>query len=305
MKKTIINYLYEHLYTDIPYTYLQDTFSISLEILLSYLEELKSDGYYLTINRDSCFLRHNYTKILPVNIQRYLHDLWIIDVYETIDSTNTQAKREPFVSNKIIVSNHQSMGRGRSTNSFYSPNNTGIYFSIIHSNNTDITKLSIIASIAVYQAIKELFDLDLQVKWVNDLYIEDHKVGGILVEYHEDKVIIGIGLNLLNDLHDLQTNTRKDVTTLHVVTSSRSEIIACITNHYYSLLHTNFQDILSIYKQQSCLLNKDIFYSINDKNYYGKVMDINEDGHLVVNHNNKVITLSSGEVHIESFYTKL
>ena len=136
------------------------------------------------------------------------HALGDLDLflYPVIDSTNDEAKRliksgttPPF----LVAANEQTHGRGRQGKSFYSPADTGIYMSLVlsFSDGESISKITVIASVAVCKAIEKLTGLKPEIKWVNDVYLNGKKICGILCESviggtDLTPVIIGVGLNL-------------------------------------------------------------------------------------------------------------
>lgn len=134
-----------------------------------------------------------------------------IDVFysPTVDSTNNQCKRLLADGKKgifLVTADEQSAGRGRQGKSFYSPPMTGIYFSLVIRPETTLKNAvtaTTAASVAVCKAIETLTDVKPKIKWVNDVYIGDKKICGILTEavtnFEEgivDSVIIGIGINI-------------------------------------------------------------------------------------------------------------
>ena len=129
-------------------------------------------------------------------------------VYDSLISTNKTAKELAENGAKegtVIVAKKQTGGRGRLGRSFYSPEGTGLYFSIIlrpdfsPKENLLITPA---AAVAVSTVIEALTDTKAQIKWVNDIFINGKKVCGILSEAKlnakgtTEYVILGIGVNL-------------------------------------------------------------------------------------------------------------
>ena len=98
-----------------------------------------------------------------------------VHVFDEIDSTNTEAKRmtlDGFCGDALLVAHSQTAGRGRMGRSFYSPAQTGAYFSILHTLQAplcDAVAITSAASVAVMRAIKALTGVQTQIKWVNDL----------------------------------------------------------------------------------------------------------------------------------------
>ena len=108
--------------------------------------------------------------------------------YATVDSTNTEAKRllnAGYRGNFLVVADEQTAGRGRQGKQFYSPRSTGIYMTVVvhHGRRLqDAVSVTTAAGVAVCRAIEELTDKLPQIKWVNDVYIDDKKICGILTE---------------------------------------------------------------------------------------------------------------------------
>lgn len=132
-----------------------------------------------------------------------------IRFYRTIGSTNDEAiawagENAPDMS--LVVADEQSSGRGRNTRKWYSPAGKTLSFSVIlrlkDTETRSISRFSALGALSVIQAINEInADLDLKIKWPNDVLINGLKVSGILAEalWKEDRVenlVIGIGVNI-------------------------------------------------------------------------------------------------------------
>ena len=129
-----------------------------------------------------------------------------IHIFDSIDSTNSYLKS--LCSNTCgefttVVANEQTKGRGRLGRAFFSPAHTGIYMSFEIKPDMmarEATFITTATSVAVCKAIENVTGLNPQIKWINDIYIEDKKVCGILAEAVSDintgkltSIIIGIG----------------------------------------------------------------------------------------------------------------
>lgn len=147
--------------------------------------------------------------------------------YKEIDSTNTECQRilakagalheingeltqeGKNLSGTVVASVLQTAGRGRLNRQFYSPEGKGIYFSIIYVPRFGVTDAALYttsAAVCVRRVINELSGKNAFIKWVNDIYVNQKKVCGILSEGYMcpgsriiDAVIIGIGINLYED----------------------------------------------------------------------------------------------------------
>ena len=124
--------------------------------------------------------------------------------YRSIDSTNDEAKRqENGALPVLLIADRQTRGKGRMGRSFYSPEESGLYMSLLFSpseQGESFMRLTSVAAVALRRAIADVFSLSTDIKWVNDIYLDGKKVAGILCESFEregeKRVVIGIGVNL-------------------------------------------------------------------------------------------------------------
>ena len=137
---------------------------------------------------------------LPASLQ-HIH----VEVYPTIDSTNTPARRMlaegQIHSPTLLIALTQTAGRGRMGREFFSPAGSGLYMTLIHPLPSPTHHITPAAAVAVCQATREVMGISLGIKWVNDLYLDGKKVGGILTECVQDPqghpyVLAGIGVNI-------------------------------------------------------------------------------------------------------------
>lgn len=126
--------------------------------------------------------------------------------YDRIDSTNTEAleqARRGAPEGLCVVARQQTQGRGRHGRVWASPPDAGLYFSLVLRPRLEAGQLPLItlmAAVAVHDALEEAFALDCDIKWVNDILVGEKKICGILAETAETPkglaVVLGIGVNL-------------------------------------------------------------------------------------------------------------
>jgi len=126
--------------------------------------------------------------------------------FESIDSTNLEAMRQAragAAEGLCIVAREQTHGRGRLDHSWHSPKDAGLYFSIVlrpQLKTETWSLITLMAALAVSDALFKSCDLRADIKWPNDICVSDRKVGGILAETIETDngtaAIVGIGINL-------------------------------------------------------------------------------------------------------------
>jgi len=263
--------------------------------------------------------------IYPLNkseiINNLLIDANIITVKET-GSTNTDLKKlaESGASEwSVLCADKQISGRGRTGNSFYSPEN-GIYMSILLKPDfspEDSLFITTLAACSVCRAIEKISDKQVKIKWVNDIYTKDGKICGILTEssinYVENKfnyAILGIGLNITEPINGFPIELQGKAVSLFYKnecdSNIKNQLIAEILNQFYNL-YNNFDKEKHVkeYKHRSLLINKEIIYNLNGEETHGKVMDIDNECRLIISNTSGQITkLSSGEVKIKKWLEK-
>jgi len=227
--------------------------------------------------------------------------------FNEIDSTNSFSKNLKLDNDEynLVISNKQTNGRGRLGRSFYSPEDTGIYMSFVYKNNKLSNPINItsIAAVAVTNAITEIMDIDINIKWVNDLYYNNKKICGILTEATTnpdtgelDNIIVGIGLNISTT--SFPNELKEIATSINLESSRKYELIARIVNNlHYFLNNDNKNEFLSIYRNKSMVIGKDIYYYSNNIKYEATAIEINDEGELVVeDKNGNINVLRTGEI---------
>lgn len=238
---------------------------------------------------------------------KYKHN---IEIFDSIDSTNKYLKSKINEKNygTIVISNEQTNGYGKSNREFLSNKDIGIYMSILINPNCLIEeslKITILTSVAVLSAIKSICNLDVKLKWVNDIILNDLKVGGILCESQInlntniiDNMIVGIGINVKEfdfppSLKNIATSIENNIN----IKISRNELISEIIN-FFDLYFIDNKNYLNLYKENSYVLGKDITVIQNDKQFFAKAIDIEDNGALIVQEQEKIIKLISSDISI-------
>ncbi|MDO4813609.1 MAG: biotin--[acetyl-CoA-carboxylase] ligase [Gemella sp.] len=242
-------------------------------------------------------------------LQNNLNAKYTFELVESLDSTMDYIKKyaDEKKYNHIVISREQVAGRGRNGKEFLSQKDTGLYMSVLIKPNfsyEELLKVSILTSTAVYSAVKELYGIDLELKWVNDLILGDKKVGGILCESsittnnELEYVIIGLGLNTKKqeftpDLVDIASS----IENLRDVEIEEGLLAAKIIDYLDKYLEDDSK-YLELYKKVSNIIGKEIDVHINNESFSAVAILINKYGHLLVDKSGEMIPLTSGEVSI-------
>ena len=227
-------------------------------------------------------------------------------------STQTDAKEGIEAGNKgntLYLSTCQTAGRGRFQRPYYSPSQGGIYMSLHIQPNLPYEKLpsyTLLVAAAVYKAIKNLTMIEVDIKWVNDIYLKNKKIAGILTEAMTSvetdlvtDVIIGLGINF--SIADFPDNLKEKAGSLFTAPApiSRNDLISEIWNCFYN---TDSDELLYIYKERSIVLGKEVTFQLDGKVKKGFAKEISESGQLQVEFEDKhTIWLNSGEISLTNW----
>jgi len=232
-------------------------------------------------------------------------------VFETIDSTNNEAKRlleNGYKSKAIIAAEVQTGGRGRLGRSFYSPAATGLYFTVIVPQCFPAecaTLLTPAAAVAVVRVLEKSFPGDLKIKWVNDIYKDDRKICGILAEAVLDIAnggfagfAVGIGINI--STVDFPEDIADIASSLGAKNANRNKIAADIARELFSFAEKlSAREFLPKYREHSLVTGKEIYFIKDGEKTNATALGIDDDGGLTVKlENGKVTTLRGGEISV-------
>ncbi len=202
----------------------------------------------------------------------------------------------------VIVTEEQIKGRGRKGRKWVSPKG-GLWVTIVTPVPQSMLELiSMIAGLSVVLTIKELYGLNVKLKWPNDIVYLGFKLGGILIEneLHGSKVVslIGIGLNCNNNSLSIGVPGAISLREILGRKISRIALLKGIIKNLVALLNNYLpHDIIQIYKSHSFTLNRKVKIFNGEKTIEGIAVDITANGKLVVKtYENNFITVEFGEI---------
>lgn len=237
-----------------------------------------------------------------------------LNIFDEVTSTN-DVLQEMAVSGAldktVVLSSSQTKGRGRLGRNFFSPKNSGIYMSILLRPKIDIADVSLITpltAVVVCEAIEQIYSLSPQIKWVNDIFLNGKKICGILTEGaftsdgKIDYIIVGIGINLClpKDGFPADIENIAGAIALDYSEDKKTALIHKILQIFDERLDRfSSKDFVSIYRQKSMVIGRDVTVILGENKTYAKVLDINDNCELVVQYENgKTEALSSGEISV-------
>ncbi len=289
------------------------------------VKSLRGEGYeieavtnrgYMMPSADTAISEAAVRNALPA----YLRGM-NIHVYDILDSTNLEARRIAAGDAKslpaVVIARQQTAGRGRLGRSFYSPKD-GLYLSIAIKPDFDISRSSLVtvaAAAATSEAIDEVCECSTKIKWVNDIYLGDRKVCGILTEANTDfetgqidSLVTGIGINTSEksfppELKDIAGSVSAEGLTGH----EKAMLAAALVERFLRYTR-DLNGFMDSYRSRSLVLGKNITVytgtyrkdptqELGGKSAFAVAID--DSGGLTVEYDDgSRETLTSGEVSI-------
>ena len=251
-------------------------------------------------------------------IREYISDKSIpfsFHVYNLIDSTNIRMKE--FAENdapewSLVISESQTTGKGRLGRTFFSPSDTGIYMTILLRptiSPKDTTKITTAMAVAVAETIEDISGEKTNIKWVNDIYISDKKVCGILTESSFDAktnslkyAFVGVGINVYNPSDNFPDDIKNIAGYIFSERKkdTKNRIIAGILDRfseYYKNIEEN--SYFENYKKRLLWIGEKINIISPKGTIPALLKGIDENCRLIVEYNdNSEGIISSGEISI-------
>ena len=305
------------------------------------VQKLRDEGYEIEGGKNKGYILKSSSDVLNAfliekNLSAFAQSVCKgkVEVFKTIDSTNTEAKRRLTSSSSaeslhgtVLFAEHQSAGRGRFSRSFYSPKGAGLYFSLIFCPSIPARTEREVPASALYTAISatiicrclKALGFAPQIKWVNDIYLNGKKICGILSEGIIDMetssvqaVIIGIGLNvkesnfppeLKNKAGSLFTEAGSSFSEAEAPSLNRNVLASSIISRLIEALYglQSQENLMEEYKSLSFLTGKKVrVLPFAGTPYEALVLGISDLGHLIIETDDgKKNELISGEVSLE------
>jgi BirA family biotin operon repressor/biotin-[acetyl-CoA-carboxylase] ligase len=242
------------------------------------------------------------------------------EIYESLESTNTLAKSRPDEDCPcLIIAREQTGGRGRLGRSFHSPARTGLYMTVAYTTEkplSEAVRVTCAAAVATVAAIEALTDKRPSIKWVNDIYLNSCKVGGILTEAitRSDglhRMVVGIGLNLTTT--EFPEGLRAPAASLFseeeaaALPSDFADTLAAeITRRLLELVEIspacpftegmNGAACLDFYRCRLLYVGEPVVCSRGSERLEGTVRGVDNEYSLLLDVGDRLLTLSSGEI---------
>ncbi len=223
--------------------------------------------------------------------------------FDSIDSTSLYLKRliqEGKNPADLVLADEQTNGQGRVGKSFYSPRKSGLYLTFCISKDClaceDLTPR---VALAVSQSINQVFSITTGIKWVNDIYLNDRKISGVLCQSVGNFYLIGIGINVVRPEYippELEGRLG-----FCVESSNEKQCEELVMLLYRSILkwaNTEKKTVLSQYREKCIHLSKRIAITKNNTEVVGECIGISDHFGILLSCNGFVSHFSSGVMSI-------
>ena len=212
-----------------------------------------------------------------------------------------------------LLAEHQSAGRGRRGRHWLSPMGASLYLSVAWPLGVPVaglSGLSLVAGLAVAEAVDQICDLQVGLKWPNDLYVGRRKIGGILVEVSGSpegpcKAVIGSGLNCRFPEGVEDTDIDQPWTDLYRASGiavDRNQLAAAILAQYARDLpvfeRDGFTPFVERWNRRDILLDQPVILQLGQESATGIARGVSELGALVLEENGRRRSIAGGDVSL-------
>ena len=301
-KKKILKTLYEKKDEYIPVEeFVNETGKSQKEVENEFLT-LEDEGYIINYSKSGYRLIKTPNLLLPYEVKRELKTDFIghdIHYFKEVDSTNDVAKylaEEGAEEGTIVIAEIQNRGKGRRGKTWISPPG-GVWMSIILRPDIppfNAPQLTLVTGVAVAETLKKECNLDVGIKWPNDILIGSKKVCGILTEVNAsiekiNYVIVGIGIDMNVDVPLFPPDLQKGATSLknELDTEINGAILVQKFLLEFETIYNEFKagkfpEILKEWRSLSKTIGNNVEVRTRGKTIRGEAVGINKEGILIL-----------------------
>jgi BirA family biotin operon repressor/biotin-[acetyl-CoA-carboxylase] ligase len=280
------------------------------------IRKLEADGYtieavprmgYRLVKRPSRLLRD---EILPqLATKTFGKNLILLDKVASTQEHLRMLANEGAPEGTLVIAEQQTEGRGRMGRQWLSPPGKGIWMSLLLRPQIplhQIPQLTLLAAVAMHRAITRVTNLEIGIKWPNDLLAGGKKISGILMESAAEEarvkyIIAGIGISVNLDEEDFPPEIRSKATSLKMAAGreiDRPELIAAVLGDFEKLYELyqqeGFSPIRTLWEMNAVTLGKEAVLATSKGTVEGVPISLDDTGGLRVQ-------LADGQIQV--FYS--
>lgn len=233
---------------------------------------------------------------------------------EDIESSNSYLMNEmkDFKNGSVLLSENQTDGKGRLNRPWLSNKGQNLTFSLLLRDDLsryNPNHINLAASLSVSLAIENLYQLKTNLKWPNDVLINNKKVCGILMESsiqgnEIEKIVLGMGINVNQTKFtgsyriqptSIKFETKREINRERLL----SEILNTFEEHLFQLKN-NSKLVLDEWRDRCRMIGENVTIEINDEKKFGIFYDIDANGFMVLKTGEKIEKITSGDISVRS-----
>ena len=314
----ILKYLHQQRGSYISGSELASWLGISRVAVWKRIEVLKKAGYEISARQGRGYcIEPGSSFFSPPEVADRLRTTWLgreIQFFPSLDSTNEELKRLLRLGQAseglVIAAGRQQRGKGRRGRSWESPAG-GLWFSLylsLHLPLQQLALLSLVFAVALTRALNNFLPVPCGVKWPNDLYCQERKIAGILLESSGElggvqQLVVGVGINVNVAADDFSNDIRPNSTSLLLesrqVLAVEDVLIGALESMELYLrryLQEGLVGIREEFKELCVHLGREIEICRGAEKVRGKNIDIDELGQLVIEQQGRLVKIGTGEV---------
>lgn len=290
---------------------------VSRSAVWKHVEKLKKDGYrFESVKNKGYRLIADGSVINQTYLSKTLKNVLSggVEVKKQVTSTNKLLKQmaeQGCAQDFLLIANSQTDGIGRYGRKFFSPTDSGLYFSLLIKPQIDIsltTNVTVAMAVAVATAIEETTHQPTQIKWVNDILVDGKKTCGILTEGSIDLetmsmkfIIVGVGINLYEPADGFDSSIKNIAGSITKNSSLKIDknllVTKIITNFYMALQDLTSPNLLRQYRDRLAFVGSMVDVLKNgEKIDEGQLLGVDENYKLQIKTSQGNLLLDSGEI---------
>ena len=271
-----------------------------------HIKALTARGFSIEATPRKGYRLKNGDILHPAVVRHHLTTDWRVETVDSVPSTNDEVKKRAAAGERryALLADAQTAGKGRLSRAFYSPQGAGMYLSaVLRPHEQNAGRITAYAAVCAARAVEALCGKRVDIKWVNDLYMNGKKICGILTEGSLsleggalEYAVVGIGINcrrvpLPAELYDTVTSVEKE----SGVAISRPQLAAKILDAL-SLAEGELPDFMEEYRARNLVCGRTV--RVNGE-YEAKAVEILDSGALVLERDGTRTVFAAGDISIK------
>lgn len=221
------------------------------------------------------------------------HVIYLPTCHSTNDTAAKLVPENKLFDGSVIITDHQTAGRGQRGNTWEAAPGKNLTFSIfLRPHFLDVENqffLNVITSLGVCDFLKEYIQDEISIKWPNDIYCRDQKMGGILIENSLRRglleyAVVGVGLNVNQTIYGIPTATSMAMVCNQEfeLTALTAELLKSIESYYLKLKKGMNRELMENYLSRLYWMGESRIFKSNERFFSGEISGVDKIGRLLI-----------------------